>query len=224
MAEHKKSTVLYVDIIHTFEALSDDEAGRLIKHYLRYVNDLHPVAPDKLTQIAFEPIKQQLKRDLIKWEDTKSERSKSGQLGGVKSGEARRNKAKQNEANEANASNVKQNEANEAVNVTVNDNVIVNVKEDNTVLLRNRANSFKDSLLPFLEKYGRKILNEFYTYWTEPNHSKTKMKFELQKTWDTERRLNTWQKRDKNFNKQEIGKGEYMLQSLKEAKKILHGE
>jgi len=71
MADNKKSVILYCDVIHTFEVLEDDEAGRLIKHYLRYVNDLNPVAPDKLTQIAFEPIKQQLKRDLIKWEDKK---------------------------------------------------------------------------------------------------------------------------------------------------------
>jgi len=116
MAENKKSVILYVDIIHTFEALDDAEAGRLIKHYLRYINDLNPEPPDKLTQIAFEPIKQSLKRDLINWENTKVERSKSGHLGGLKSGEARRSKMKQDEAN---ASLSKQDEANEAVSVSV---------------------------------------------------------------------------------------------------------
>jgi len=128
MADNKKSVILYCDVIHTFEVLEDDEAGRLIKHFLRYVNDLNPVAPDKLTQIAFEPIKQQLKRDLIKWEDKKDIKSISGHLGGIKSGEVRR---KQKEANEANASKLKQKEANEAVtvNVTVNDNVNVIEKQ-----------------------------------------------------------------------------------------------
>lgn len=74
MAQDKKSVLLYCDIIHTVEELEDDEAGRLFKHYLRYINDQNPVAPDKLTQVVFEPIKQNLKRDLKKWE-SKSERN-----------------------------------------------------------------------------------------------------------------------------------------------------
>lgn len=84
MAEEKKSVILYVDIISTFESMTDKEAGRLIKHFLRYVNDLNPKAPDKITQIAFEPIKQQLKRDLVKWEIIKHDRSSSGILGNLK--------------------------------------------------------------------------------------------------------------------------------------------
>jgi hypothetical protein len=75
MAKDKKSVVLYCDIIHTVEELNDEEAGKLFKHYLRYINDLNPAAPDKLTQVVFEPIKQNLKRDLKKWEK-KSERNK----------------------------------------------------------------------------------------------------------------------------------------------------
>ncbi len=117
MAENKKSFILYVDQIHLFEGLDDDEAGRLIKHIFKYVNDLNPEFEDKITRIAFEPIKQQLKRDLIRWGEKKVVRSESGRLGGIKSGETRR---KQKEANEANASITKQTEANEAVNVNVN--------------------------------------------------------------------------------------------------------
>lgn len=78
MAENKKSIILYVDLIHTFEELSDEEAGRLIKHFLRYVNDLNPEPPDKLIKVVFEPIKQQLKRDLKKWKAIKKKRSDAG--------------------------------------------------------------------------------------------------------------------------------------------------
>lgn len=124
MAQGKKSFVLYCDLIHTVDKLPDDKAGQLFKHILAYVNDLNPLTDDLIVNIAFEPIKQQLKRDLQKWEtEIKPKRSEAGRLGGLKSGEARRSKTKQNEAN---ASNSKQNEANEAVNVnvSVNDNVI----------------------------------------------------------------------------------------------------
>lgn len=122
MAQGKKSFVLYCDLIHTLEKLPNDKAGELFKHILAYVNDLNPVNDDLVLNIAFEPIKQQLKRDLEKWEtEIRPKRSESGRLGGLKSAEARRSKMKQNEAN---ASNVKQNEANEAVNVNVSVNVI----------------------------------------------------------------------------------------------------
>lgn len=127
MAEEKKSVIVYVDWGATFDGLEDDEAGKLIKHFFNYVRDKNPTAPDKLTNIAFEPIKQQLKRDLNKWEQIKIRRSESGKKGGLKSGESRKN-----EANEASASNLKQNEANEAVNVNVNVNVndtVINNKE-----------------------------------------------------------------------------------------------
>lgn len=84
MAEDKKSFLLYADQIHTFEGLDDAEAGRLIKHLFRYVNDQNPVPPDKLTQIAFEPIKQQLKRDLEKWDEEIIKKSTGGSLGNLK--------------------------------------------------------------------------------------------------------------------------------------------
>ena len=67
MAENKKSFILYADQIHLFESLSDNEAGKVIKHLFRYVNDLNPELPDRTTQLIFEPIKQQLKRDLETW-------------------------------------------------------------------------------------------------------------------------------------------------------------
>lgn len=116
MAENKKSFVLYADLIHTLEALDDDEAGRLFKHVLRYVNDQNPEAQDKITKVSFEPIKQQLKRDLREWENIRIERAANGREGGLKSAETRRSKMKQNEAKVELAS---KNEANEAVNVTV---------------------------------------------------------------------------------------------------------
>ena len=69
MAKDKKSVLIYVDWIATFSKLEDDEAGRLIKHFFSYVNDLNPVS-DRLTELLFEPIKQQLKRDLKAYEQT----------------------------------------------------------------------------------------------------------------------------------------------------------
>jgi len=78
MAKDKKSFLLYTDQIHLFETLSDEEAGRLIKHIFRYTNDLNPELPDRITQIGFEPIKHQLKRDLVKYIDKVGKNSDAG--------------------------------------------------------------------------------------------------------------------------------------------------
>ena len=55
-----------------------------------------------------------------------------------------------------------------------------------------RKQTFASSLQPYLEKYGREFLNEFYLYWTEQSVTNKKLKFELEKTWSLERRLYTW--------------------------------
>lgn len=60
--------------------------------------------------------------------------------------------------------------------------------------LLKRKERFTDELKPYVEQYGKDMCNDFWRYWTEPNKSGTKMKFELQQTWDIERRLITWEK------------------------------
>jgi hypothetical protein len=57
MAENKKGVLVYADWIDKFEELEDDEAGRLIKHFFRYVNDLNPEYPDRTTKLMFIDIK-----------------------------------------------------------------------------------------------------------------------------------------------------------------------
>ncbi|MDX9789299.1 MAG: hypothetical protein GX158_12080 [Bacteroidales bacterium] len=51
------------------------------------------------------------------------------------------------------------------------------------------------------EIYPKEMLQKFISYWTEKNKSKTKMRFELEKTFEISRRLTTWASRDKNYNK-----------------------
>ena len=64
--------------------------------------------------------------------------------------------------------------------------------------IEERSKNFYQSLVPFVSIYSKEMVRAFFDYWTEPNRSKTKMKFELERTWDTKRRLNTWSNRDKN--------------------------
>jgi|TARA_R110000850_G_scaffold243557_1_gene368411 uncharacterized protein YnzC (UPF0291/DUF896 family) len=84
MAENKKSFILYADLIHNIDHLNNEEKGILFQHLLEYVNDMNPVLEDRVILSSWKFIQRQLKRDLIKFEETKGERSKSGQLGNLK--------------------------------------------------------------------------------------------------------------------------------------------
>ena len=82
MAKDKKSFVAYCDWLESFEELTDEEAGKLAKHLFRYVNDLNPEPPDKITKMCFIPIKQSLKRDLVKYEERADRALENGAKGG----------------------------------------------------------------------------------------------------------------------------------------------
>jgi hypothetical protein len=175
MAEGKKSIVLYTDLLATFEKLNDDEAGRLIKHLFRYVNDLNPDS-DRMTEILFEPIKQQLKRDLEKWEGIKDKRSEAGKVGASKRWQTIANAKK------------------DIAKIAVNDNVNVNV-----IKIEERKQKFALMLKPFVEKYGREFIKDFYLYWSEETQDHKHLKYELEKTWSLERRLSTWATNAKKY-------------------------
>jgi hypothetical protein len=151
MAEEKKGFLLYSDIIHTIEKLTDEQAGVLFKHILKYVNDENPECKDLITEIAFEPIKQSLKRDLLKWGDKKQKRSEAGIAGATKRWQ-----------NIANDSKRIKPIANIAVNVNDNVSVINIYRRFANLILTN------DEFNKLLEKYSKQqidsILNDIENY------------------------------------------------------------
>jgi hypothetical protein len=90
------------------------------------------------------------------------------------------------------------------VEVKEKEKVEVKEKKDSKANLEIRSLAFKNSLIPFKNKYQIDLLKNFFEYWTEPNPSKTKMRFELERTWSIERRLTNWASRQKDFNKPQI--------------------
>lgn len=149
MAEGKKSFVLYSDQRGIFEKITDEQAGVLIKHIFAYVNDENPVG-DFVTELAFESIMRQLKRDLNKWSETREGRSKAGKA----SAEVRRIKREQEATNPTSVKSVEQKATNPTVNVNVNDNVnVTDIKQVDTSTAK--AVDY-DNLLIFINKtFGR---------------------------------------------------------------------
>ena len=90
--------------------------------------------------------------------------------------------------------------------------------------ISNRRNDFVFEVLTF--EYDEDLLNGFIDYWTEPNKSNTKMKFELNKTWKTELRLKTWAANQKKWdktksNKKGMSKLDSQINEWQKAKELL---
>jgi len=163
MAENKKSFVLYTDSQGLVNQLPDDVAGRLLKHIYSYVNDENPISNELLLNVAFEPIKMQLKRDLVKWESQIEQRRQAG----LRSAEVRkRNATTVNERSISSTDNVN-------VSVNVNDNVILLEKEtkgdlsESEILPLNDHKEKEKKVAPKKEKETIETTSEFLDLWNQ---------------------------------------------------------
>tara|TARA_R100001440_G_scaffold23689_1_gene38603 strand:+ start:22464 stop:23084 length:621 start_codon:yes stop_codon:yes gene_type:complete len=139
MAKDKKSFILYCDYIHTFSELPDEFAGKLIKHIFEYVNDKNPQSDDWILKSAFNPIKQQLKRDLKKYEKIQERNRANGSLGG------RPKKTQKNLKNPVGYfGNPENPEKPDTVTVNDNDIYIIN-KKINSILQRFSETSYQQN-------------------------------------------------------------------------------
>lgn len=68
-----------------------------------------------------------------------------------------------------------------------------------------RKDSFYLSLVPYVGKYPKEMIRAFFDYWSELNKSGTKMRYELEKTWELPKRLVTWANRERMPLKPEAG-------------------
>ena len=163
-------------------------------------SDLKPMA-----MLAFNFAKATLDRDVERYEEVKKKRSDAGKK---HKGNQYTNKMEQTEQNGTNGTNG-----------TDNVGVCGSSNEDKkkppkggkkdaasaAALLESRKEDFYNTLIPFVSKYGKEMVRAFFDYWSEFNRSQTKMRYELEKTWQTSRRLATWAARDKNFKPKNYG-------------------
>lgn len=65
-------------------------------------------------------------------------------------------------------------------------------------LLQQRRALFKTKVFEFSESYDKQTLTEFYDYWSEADKNCV-MRWEMEKTWEFDRRLSYWVRRSKEF-------------------------
>ncbi len=182
MAENKASFLLYRDIIHTVKHLSDQKAGKLFKHILEYVNDLDPELDSLELRLAFEPIKQSLKRDLRKYENICLRNKENGKKGGRPS---KGTKPKKHTGLIGNPTKPKKADSDSDSDI---------YKEN----IYKRKTEFKKLLAKHQHKYPKQMLIDFFEYWTEHGPKDKKMRYEKQTSFDISRRLKTWMNRSNN--------------------------
>lgn len=64
---------------------------------------------------------------------------------------------------------------------------------------KRRQEDFYYSLAPYVATFGKEMIREFYDYWSETNKSQTKMRWETEKTWVLNLRLQRWANNNKSY-------------------------
>ena len=197
MAKDKKSVLLYCDIIHTVEKMDNETAGEFFKHYLRYINDLNPTTDNMVVDIAFESVKQNLKRDLKKYENICERNALNGSKGG------RPKKPKKPSGLIGNPKEPKKADTDNDTDIDID--IDIN-KKNNKKDISFRVKEFEKSLIPFVSIYKKQMLREFADYWCEHSTGDKKLRHEKEKTFGLKRRLSTWHNSEYNKHKNESNK------------------
>jgi len=163
MAEGKNSFVLYTEQKEIFEAVSDEQAGKLIKHIFRYVNDENPTTDDEIVRALFIGIKQALKRDLKKWETKQEQRKEAGRKSAEKRKKAAQIAKQKSDEFQRSLTDADGRQQTSTVNVNGNGNVNGNVNVLSKESEKTRALGFLETNYParfeqeFLMRYQNKI-------------------------------------------------------------------
>ncbi|QDP68054.1 MAG: hypothetical protein GOVbin3264_35 [Prokaryotic dsDNA virus sp.] len=82
-----------------------------------------------------------------------------------------------------------------------------------------RAQEFQEQV--YMSNLSTELCQEFIDYWTETNKSNTKMKFEMQKTFDIKRRLARWVKNNEKWSRTKTSKIDKQLDNHNKAINII---
>lgn len=197
----RDSFVFYRSFYDAIKDLPRDVQGEIytaIMEYSLYGKETENLKP--IARSVFTLMKPQI--------DVNNKRFENGKKGGrPKSGNEP--DGNQEETKEKPSNN--QSETKSKPNVNANENKDntpngVSKKDAAKAATLKRKDEFGKTLVPYMEKYGKEMIRAFFDYWGELNKSETKMRYEMQKTWEVNLRLATWAKNEKpQYNKADTG-------------------
>ena len=190
----KKSFLLYSDLEVLVSPLSDMNEGLLFKSILHYATTGNVLdLEDGATNMLYSVIRQRMDAATLNYNEVCRKRSEAGKKGGAKAGNTNAIKTSKTSKCYQNKQMLSKQADND--NELSKDNNKENSKKKVVLSFPDRQQEFHNSLIPFTDIYGREMIRAFFDYWSEPNQTNTKMRFELQRTWDTSKRLRTWERR-----------------------------
>ena len=77
-----------------------------------------------------------------------------------------------------------------------------------------RVEKFRVELIQYVDVYGKEMVRKFFDYWREPNKSKTKMRWEQERTWDLSLRLKKWESNQFAYSKSKLETIEYTTKTM----------
>ena len=216
----RESFVIYKSFYEAIKDLPDEDRLVLMDAIMEY--GLYGIEPDGLSPVpkcVFTLIKPQLDANNRKYENGKkggrprkatANQDSNGQEPVVtENSEVEKPKENQKITKQKPKNNQEETKPKPNVNVNVNGNEEKNKsnkldlqkkksKEEETI---ERRQVFYQSLIPYVQRYGKDMIRHFYDYWSEMNKSKSRMRWEGEKTWELERRLEYWSRRDNNYQR-----------------------
>ena len=198
----RDSAIFYRSFYEALKDLPPENQAELYTAIFEYSLNFKEVELTGLSNTIFKLIKPQLEANNQKYKNGK----KGGKpANGNKNATKYEPKRNLNETKDEPKRNLNETKDEPNVNVNVNVNSNGNEKENNTPPTAKQKSfksltedEFKYSLVPFVQQFGKKTVRDFFDYWTEPTPS-GKMRFQLEKAWDTKRRLTTWKRNEKDF-------------------------
>lgn len=85
--------------------------------------------------------------------------------------------------------------------------------------IKEREIEFRDSLVPYVDKYGKTMIRAFFEYWSESKTNGKKMRFEMQKVFDIKKRLVTWSKNNFGNTEKITQADDHLLKHIKKQMK-----
>ena len=189
----KDSMIIYRSFYEAIKELPEDARLELYEAIFELGLNYNELKLDGLSKSFFTLIKPQIEAN-----NRKAEAGiKSGKLGaehGKKGGRPRNEKPSKNPQDNHLKTHNETHKKPSNVNVNVNDNENNNVNDNlnvNDNYKKWDIQDFKKSITENKKSYQDLMLTKFFNYWSEKD-AKGKMKFQLQKTWETSKRLATW--------------------------------
>ena len=204
----KKSFLIYDDWGDLVETLPDEDKGRVFSALFRFsatgeVGDLSNPAADMLLKVMIKQLrddKEKYDRKCEKNKENSAKRFNDGYRTISNDNDGYRTMTDKDKDKDKELDKDKEKESlkdKEKTNVNVSKKESEKVGVAAEAATSARKEKFYASLVPFVDKYGKDMIRDFFDYWSEMNRSKTKMRFEQQATWELALRLKTWADREK---------------------------